>query len=297
MFLIVVLYRSAEAVDALWDCLRAQHLTGWRLVLVDNDPTDGAGARMMAHGDDRVSRIVNTANMGFAKAVNQGLQAAAVQGAQRFLLLNPDTSFTADFLADLDERWTALGAQVIAPRVMYENEPDRAWYAGGHLETAWAFTNKHDPYDKANAADRLVEFASGCCLGMTRAVLDRLGLLDESFFVYWEDADFCLRLKQAGQPIQYLDQPFLSHQAGASSGGEFSPSYARLYYRCYAQLLRKHFGIRTAARTMIRIVLKQSRRAGRPEGSTRRMARAMLLGLITQRRNVPRLRTTFGPVA
>jgi GT2 family glycosyltransferase len=124
-----------------------------------------------------------------------------------------------------------------------------------------------------------VDFAPGCCLGVSRQVLERVGLLDESFFVYWEDTDFCLRLKTYGIPLFYLPEPSLRHSAGAASGGEFSPAYIRLYYRSYMQLLRKHFGFQNAAASMLRMLLKERDRPNRDGRRTRTMASAMLRGL------------------
>lgn len=83
-------------------------------------------------------------------------------------------------------------------------------------------------------------------MGLSSEVLRRVGLLDESFFVYWEDTDYCMRLKAAGVPITYVRDPMLLHEGGASSGGETSPAATRLYYTGYALLLRKHFGLRRA---------------------------------------------------
>jgi GT2 family glycosyltransferase len=273
----------------LWECLHRQSFTDWRLVLIDNDPADGAGQALLGKGDPRVSLHINASNEGFARAVNRGLRQAASEGGERSLLLNPDVSFAPDFLARLMERWTALGAEVITPRVMYQNNPDVAWYAGGSLDYEWIFRNRQDPYDPSGPGERLVGFASGCCLGLSHKVLREVGLLDESFFVYWEDTDFCLRLSIAGKQIQYVNEPFLLHQVSASSGGERSPAALRLYYRCYAQLIRKHFGAGVVIRTMMRVVAKEIGRKGQASGHVRRVIAALLLGLATPLRPVPRL--------
>jgi GT2 family glycosyltransferase len=289
LFIIVVLYRSAEAAEMLWECLHRQSFTDWRLVLIDNDPADGAGQALLGKGDPRVSLHINASNEGFARAVNRGLRQAASEGGERSLLLNPDVSFAPDFLARLMERWMALGAEVITPRVMYRDRPDVAWYAGGSLDHGWVFSNQHDPYNPDDPGERLVGFASGCCLGLSHAVLREIGLLDESFFVYWEDTDFCLRLDRAGKRIQYVNEPFLLHEAGASSGGERSPAGLRLYYRSYAQLLRKYFSFVTVIRTVLRVIAKENGRKGQATGHGRRVAAALLLGLATPLRPVPRL--------
>jgi GT2 family glycosyltransferase len=288
--IILVLYRSRAELPALWDCLAAQSLTGWRVIALDNSPEDGGGDFLAGLGDARVEVVRNPANLGFARAVNQGLTRALNDGAERCLLLNPDTEFAPDFLAGLMAAWDATGAQVIAPRVMYHDDPERAWYAGGHFEDGWVFTNRHDPHIPGGPGSRIVEFASGCCLGLSAAVLRRVGLLDESFFVYWEDADYCLRLKQAGVPIQYVEEPVLLHHSGASTGGgERSAVGEVLYFGNYAVLLRKHFPLRRALQVLLRTFLKERSRPGLRPGSAGRIGRALLQGFLRRRRPLPRI--------
>ena len=124
---------------------------------------------------------------------------------------------------------------------------------------------------------------------MTRGLLERAGLLDESFFVYWEDTDFAMRLRALGVPVWYVPDISMLHVGGASSGGEFSPSHIRLYYRSYMQLLRKHFGWRRAVATLLRITRQQLGKPRPDHARTYRMARAMLIGLLSPLTPVPRL--------
>ena len=289
LHIVVVLFHSADAIRMLWNCLQAQSFADWQMVVIDNGAADDAGAFLASQDDPRVRLHVNTVNEGFARGVNRGLRLAVADGAERLLLLNPDVDFDSGFLLGLMDQWTIRQAEVIAPRIMYQENPDVAWYAGGRLDYGWIFSNRHEPYRPSDPDARLVEFASGCCLGLTRRTLQMVGLLDESFFVYWEDTDYCLRLKAAGQPIQYVAEPALLHEGGASSGGERSPAAARLYYRSYAQLLKKHFGLRQALATVARVTLKEYSRLNQAPGHGRRVASALLHGLLTTLRPVPRL--------
>ena len=288
--IILVLYRSRDELPALWECLAAQGFRDWRVIALDNSPEDGGGDFLAGLGDARVEVVRNTQNLGFARAVNQGLHRALAAGVPRCLLLNPDTEFGPDFLAGLMAAWDATGAQVIAPRVMYHDDPTRAWYAGGHLDFGWVFANRHDPYTPGGPGSRIVDFASGCCLGLTEGVLRRVGLLDESFFVYWEDTDYCLRLKAAGVPIQYVEQPVLLHHSGASTGGgERSPVGEVLYFGNYGVLLRKHFALPRALLMLLRTFLKERARPGLRPGSGGRIGRALLRGFLRRRRPLPRV--------
>ncbi len=288
--IIVVLYNSADPFTSMWSSLIAQTCPDWHLIAIDNSSSDASADVLQSLSDPRVTTVVNTSNVGFARAVNQGLRIAACQGAHRCMLLNPDTVLPPRFLADLLEAWTKHDWPVVAPRVMKAEDPSRSWYAGGHLDYGWVFANRHDEFSPEDSTfPRPVDFASGCCLGLSMDALRRVGLLDESFFVYWEDTDYCMRLKTAGIPIMYLPNPMLLHEGGASSGGETSPAATRLFYSSYALLLRKHFGVRQAVRMAFRAFRRERARTNEAPGHSRRVGVALWDGLRKPLRPEPRL--------
>ena len=278
--LITILYKSEGSLPKFLDSLQAQDLTSWRLHVIDNASPDNSLRIVKERADSRIAVINNERNLGFAKAANQGIRAAIAAEGEFLILINNDTLFSPDFLRRLVAVRSELPVGVIAPRVMQREQPSRSWYAGGTLDNGWIFTNIHHKYDAADKSAAVeVDFAPGCCLGLGREVLHQIGLLDESFFVYWEDTDFCLRLKKSGVKIFYVPEPFLLHSGGESSGGEHSPAYMRLYYRSYMQVLRKHFGLPHALRTMIRLLLSEGSRKNRDLRVISLMAWAMMLGL------------------
>ena len=289
--LITVLYNSAEALPDFMASLHAQDHDDWRLLAVDNASADGSASALAALADERTTLLRNGTNLGFARAVNQALShAASDENQDLFILINNDTTFGPDFLTKLLAARDRLGADVIAPRIMRMNDPNESWYAGGAIERDWVLRSIHHKHDPADLAEhRIVSFATGCCLGLTRNVLQRVGLLDESFFVYWEDTDFCLRLEQAGVPIHYVRDPVLLHHVGASSGGAFSPSFTRLYYKGQILLVRKYCGLGTAVRCCVRLLANRLSHPERQKGDLKAMLLAMLSGLVFRLRETPRL--------
>jgi GT2 family glycosyltransferase len=250
------------------------------LVVIDNASRDAAPEIIQGIVDPRITLLRNKTNTGFAKAANRGLRFAAQDGADFTILINNDTTFESDFLRRFLAARSRLGADVIAPRIMNSAKPSEAWYAGGHFEQSWVLANVHESFDAADPAEwRIVEYASGCCLGLTRRVLEKVGLFDESFFVYWEDADLCQRLAASDTPIHYVRDPFMLHEGGGASGGEHTPAHHRLFYRSQMQFLRKHRGMRYAVASMARLLMREKDRPGSTLSGLWVIARAMLEGL------------------
>jgi GT2 family glycosyltransferase len=275
-YLVTVLYNCGDCIPAFLASLAAQDFPEWRLIAIDNASKDDSAAILIGAADPRISVVRNDTNLGFAVAANQGMRMALAQGAEFINLINNDTQLPADFLGRLLASRAELQADVIVPRIMRLDQSGEAWYAGGHLENDWVFKNVHEPYDPSDQRRvRTVGFASGCCLGLSRRVLLQVGLFDESFFVYWEDADYCLRLKASNIPIFYVNDLVIMHEGAHASGGENNVPFNRLYWRSYIQIVRKHFGFMVAVRTLVRISLKE---LGRPNKKTQAL-RAMLLAM------------------
>jgi GT2 family glycosyltransferase len=298
--IVTVLYNSGAVLDRFMTSLAAQTHTDWRLIAVDNNSRDGSPDRLEALTDQRIQIIRNHANLGFARATNRGLQTALDEGGGFAIMMNNDTQFAPDFLAGFLAARDALQADAIAPRIMHLRTPAKAWYAGGHFEDEWIFKSVHEEIEPANPpASRIVDFASGCCLGVTRTALQRIGLLDERFFVYWEDTDYCLRLKAAGVAILYVRDCVMLHDSSALAGGHNSPTFIALFYRGYVQMLMKRYGLRYSIRAMLRLLAKNiAHRDSRGSLAWPRMLAAMLQGLAVSRprpRQV-RLNPTQGPV-
>ncbi|SDD28810.1 hypothetical protein SAMN05444678_11193 [Sphingomonas sp. YR710] len=292
--IVTVLYNSAPVLDRFVASLVAQTNTRWRLIAIDNASRDGCADRLAALGDPRIVVLRNPTNTGFARATNRGLRLALDEGGEFIVLMNNDVEFAPDFLGDLLAARMKLDAQAITPRIAYLRSPDKAWYAGGHFDSSWIFKSVHEESDPPDSPDvRAVEFASGCCLGLTRAVLERVGLLDERFFVYWEDTDYCLRLQAAGIPIHYLRRLTLLHDSSALAGGHNSPTFISLFYRGYMQILMKYFGPVYTLRAMLRLLVKhKGHRDSRGALAGPRMLGAMMRGLalsLLQRRDRLRL--------
>jgi GT2 family glycosyltransferase len=277
LHLVTILYRSSKSFPGFLDGLLEQDRTDWRLHIIDNgDPVSAAIAESRA--DPRISLSRNHANFGFARAANQGMRMALAEGAKSVVLINNDITMPPDLLSALGEAERQFPGAVLSPRIMEADKPGVAGYAGGSISKSWIYQIVRHPYDPTVTVPQLVAFAPGCCLLVPASALGKVGFLDERFFVYWEDTDFCLRLNQAGIPIYYLPMTSILHKGAESSGGVLSPTFNKYYYASYMQFLKKHFGFVHAVTSMLRLTRQDWER--RKFSDLTLKTRAMLSGLM-----------------
>ena len=165
-------------------------------------------------------------NMGFGSGCNRGMEISFLNGAQYVLLLNTDTEIEKGMISELlkhcDDNTLAI------PRI-YKDKADKdgsLWYSGGNInfETADVDQTLY-PYDSQNGANNMpkeVGFATGCCMMISKVIWEKTGGFDEGYFLYYEDADFCMRLRKCGIRILYVPKAALWHKVGGSAGGEAS---------------------------------------------------------------------------
>jgi GT2 family glycosyltransferase len=210
------------------DCIRSVRESSRQLateiIVVDNDSGDGsADAIAAAHPD--VVLVRNRENIGFARAVNDGLGRAR---GRIVLLLNPDTLVAPDAIAklvdvlDASPQLGAVGPLVVSP----DGTPD-PHCAARRLTVArrlaWHFRlPTHGPSLHLGSAcgphgARKTERLSGAALAVRRELVDRIGPLDERFFLYFEDADWIVRIQQDGYNVACVTEASVVHAQGSSS--------------------------------------------------------------------------------
>jgi hypothetical protein len=213
---------------------------------VDNGSTDDSLSRLEKEFGSRLEIINSPQNLGFAGGNNLAIKHALAQGADLLLLLNNDTVVAPELFMNLFAAcrdYPQIG--IFGGKIYYHHEPQRLWYAGGEISRGWARTRHWNfgQLDRPLAPKpRSVSFITGCFMLVRRRVFEKIGLLDETFFLYFEDADFCLRAAQHHLALLYLPQAVIWHKVGAGRHGHYSPHY--LYYQTRNRylLLRKTGG-------------------------------------------------------
>ncbi len=215
--IIVLTYNGVEDTLACLASLARLDYPRERLgvIVVDNGSADGTPARVRAAFPE-ATVIENGANLGFAAGNNVGLRHALAHGYDYALLLNNDTEAAPDFLrllvaeAEADPRVGAAG-----PMIYYHADPTLIWSAGGRIDwrrglSAMDGTGERDRGQYA--APRQVDFVTGCALLIRRAALERAGLLDERFFMYYEETEWSVRVARAGFRIVHVPAAKLWHK-------------------------------------------------------------------------------------
>jgi GT2 family glycosyltransferase len=254
--LITVTYNSAAVLPAFLASLSAQAGDGWALIAIDNASSDDSAARIESWRGPLHALVRNDENIGFARASNQGIRIAMEAGFDSVLLINNDTEFGPDFLQLLLESPHRQAAPILVP-VVQDAASGGYWYAGGRFRMRGGLEvvmDKAPPDDASEAWP--AGFAPACCKLIDVDVFRRIGLFDEQFFVYWEDADFCLRCRDAGIPILVVRNPMLAHHASSLTGGALSPFFIDQYHRNQIKLIRKRYGRASLALQMMLVAAK-----------------------------------------
>jgi N-acetylglucosaminyl-diphospho-decaprenol L-rhamnosyltransferase len=226
---VVVSYRSR---DVLPDCLTAlasqtRELTA-ETVVVDNASGDGM-AEALARQFPAVRVIENPDNVGYARAVNQGI--AATRG-DLVLVMNPDCVLQPGALSELvghlrsHQQAGVVGPKILNPDGTLEYSarsfPDHFTFLFNRyslltrLFPGNRFSRRYLLSDWDRAAAREVDWLSGACLLVRRAAIERVGPMDEAFFMFNEDVDWCRRMKLGGWAVVCVPAAVAVHHVGAS---------------------------------------------------------------------------------
>lgn len=232
--IVTVLYNSDDVLPGFFASLAKQQSVQYRLYVIDNSATNSGtrvSERMAAEGGIDAVCVFNNANVGVAKGNNQGIALALEDGCTQVLLANNDTEFGPSTILDL---WKALdgGREVaVTPKIYYFEGEKLIWYAGGRIN-GWLMRSPHYG-DRTTDHGQLdhqeyVHYAPTCFMLLDRAVFDKVGLMDERYFVYSDDTDFVWRMHQHGLRIRYAPGVLVLHKVSSSTGGGLSPF--SLYY-------------------------------------------------------------------
>lgn len=267
---IVVNYNAGpDLLDALRSIGGALSEHEWEAVVVDNASSDGS-AHLPADLAPRVRVIANAQNAGFARGVNQGI--AATTG-DFVLILNPDCQLRPGAVeALLGEIRQSPMCAIAGPRILdpdgnvqgsARGDPDML--TGLFGRTGWlrralprlgvSKRNVLDPV-MSGTASATVDWVSGACMLARREALAAVGGFDERYFLYWEDADLCRRLRAKGYQVRYVPAAVAVHKVGVSSRGSRADAIRAFHESAYLYYATHVAPSATMKRALARLLLR-----------------------------------------
>ena len=282
IIIVTVNFNTEDDTKNLLHSLENVKISGFLLetIVVDNGSFKTFKVEYGAGKKNKLTVIRLDKNTGFSGGYNAGVNEAMKRGADYVLVINNDTIVDSSMLVHmfyLLESDSKIG--VATPKIYFakghEFHKDRykkddlgkvLWFAGGYFD--WDNIKSvhrgvdevdHGQYDKSENID----FASGCCMMIKKEVIEKAGVFDDKFFLYYEDADFNIRVRNAGYDIFYVPKAILRHVNASSSGG--AGNSLQDYFLTRNQML---FGMRYAPLKAKIALIRQSIRlliVGRPE--------------------------------
>lgn len=213
------------------DCIRTiKQMTynNYEIIVVDNDSKDKS-VELLKNEFPEVNLIETGENAGVAKGNNIGIKAAIKLNCEYILLLNNDTEVDLNMLTVMIQK--ADKNKLVTCKMYYYEPNTMLWYAGGKINWNKA-TTTHFGEDEIDCGQydesKYVEYTPTCCLLIHKSVFDEVGLMDEKYFMYYDDTDFIARCNKKGYKIWYEAGAKLWHKVSSSSGGKQSKTV--MYY-------------------------------------------------------------------
>lgn len=257
--IIVVNWNSYTLTNDTLESLYQTNYRDYDIVLVDNASTDDSVVQLKQNHSN-IILLQNENNTGFTGGNNKGMQYALDHGYEYVLLLNNDVAVEKDFLEPLInalEENEKLGA--VQPLIYFHHDRELVWNAGTQFNP-WTGVTKTNGYEYKDQGQQLktrelklktsyqkIEWITGCAFMVKTKALQKIGLLYEPFFIYYEDVDLSFRIKQAGYELGYVNSSVIYHIAGMShkSSTKTAEGYisAKVHYlnaRNHIWLLKKY---------------------------------------------------------
>ncbi|WBL36757.1 glycosyltransferase family 2 protein [Tepidiforma flava] len=242
--ILTVTTNAAAHLPAYLDALERVTYPAWELWAVDNGSRDGSAA-MVRERMPGARVLENGENLGFTGACNRALREILARPDIGYVLfLNDDTEVTPGFLEPLAA--LADARTLVAPKTYLAGQPGILDDAAGAFDW-WRGTWRRRVLGRregpADCYPHAIETANLSCLLVPAGAFREVGLLDDAFFVYYDDTDFCRRARAAGYRIFFEPRSVVYHRKGATLGGQASAFGCYYLARNRPYLIRKHRGL------------------------------------------------------
>lgn len=243
VFIILLNYNNISYTMECLKSLEKINYSNYKVTVIDNDSSDNSLDILYKYNGRTLNIIESNENLGFTGGNNLGIEYALKNDADYILLLNNDTIVLPDFLNPLIEQFAREPkCGITASLIYYLSDPGKVWYAGGKLNN-WSARSNHLSYNCTSYVQpqepQEITFATGCCMCISREAINKIGCLDDDYFIYCDDLDYSYRATSAGFKIYFVPQSVIYHNV-STVFGENSPNFQYLNIRNTLMFIRKN---------------------------------------------------------
>jgi Predicted glycosyltransferases len=225
------------------DCIRSLYSMNYQnfeIIVVDSASKDQSIA-LLKKEFPNVHILEEHDNVGVAVGNNIGIRYSVSLNTEYTLLLNNDVELHSELISELLQK--ADSDTIVVPKIYYYEPNNLLWFAGGKLlwnKGSAMHVGIHEEdrgqYDK----EILITYAPTCCMLIHNRIFERIGMIDEKMFMYYDDTDLCARMQENGIRLLYVPTAKMWHKVSSSSGGENSKLNVYYMFRNQLYFMKKH---------------------------------------------------------
>ena len=238
--ILILNWNGADYLSQCIDSILKIDYDNYIVTVIDNNSNDHS----MQNIDDSANLIFHNKNYKYAKGYNKAIFSLDNDDSDYYLLLNNDTVCDKNILSSFVKGIKSYGSNhIFGAKILYKNKQNIIWYAGGKFGLFNSFVShfgirKKDSDKYAN--NYRTDYVTGCCLLISKDNFDRLKGFDETFNMYGEDVDLCIRAQRFGMKCYYIADSKLWHNVSSSYGGHYSLSKHISKFKSLVKLIFKY---------------------------------------------------------